>query len=474
MTKEKSFKINIILNIIKQICAIIFPMITFPYVSRVLGATAYGKVNFSASIVSYFSLIAGLGVYIYAVREGSKIIDDKNSFNKFVSEVFSINVYSTIVAYLGLFLLIITSHNIETYRLLILILSINILLNTLSTEWINVIYEDFLYFTVRYIICQTIAVVATFIFIKGPGDLVLYAFISNSGITIANIINLFYIRYNLKIKISLTLSINAKRHLKPIIILFANMISSTIYMNSDSTMLGIIIGDIAVGYYTVSTKIYSIVKQLLNAVATVAIPKFSNYTEISTNINTLNKQFNNLLGSILMFVLPAVTGLLCVGKEIILLISGEEYLPALSALNILSIALIFATVANIYISVIMLAIRKDKEILIATTISAVVNIILNFILIPKYSYNAAAFTTMLSEFIILITGISYTKNIVKAQFTFNYVIGLLGSIWVVVISLLLKRNFVNSMMYLFSTIGISILGYIVILMIFKKKIQIFN
>ena len=102
--KKKSVGINAVLNIIKQCCAIIFPLITFPYASRVLGVENYGKVNFGTSIISYFTLLAGLGITNYAIREGARIRDDKKNFSAFVNEVFTINVVTTLISYAALFL----------------------------------------------------------------------------------------------------------------------------------------------------------------------------------------------------------------------------------------------------------------------------------------------------------------------------------------------------------------------------------
>ena len=191
---KKSIKINAVLNIIKQCCAIIFPLITFPYVSRTLGVEAYGKVNFSSSIVSYISLLAGLGVSSYAIREGARIRDDKDKFQAFANEVFSINVLSTAFAYIALFIIILAWNRLNSYRALLVILSLNVILTTLGTDWVNTIYEDFLYLTVRYVICQSIAVITTVLFVKGPGDVILYAIFSNLGTMLANFLNLFYIR----------------------------------------------------------------------------------------------------------------------------------------------------------------------------------------------------------------------------------------------------------------------------------------
>lgn len=434
----KSLKINAALNIIRQVCAIVFPLITFPYVSRTLGVEAYGKVNFSTSILSYISLLAGLGVSSYAIREGARIRDDRERFERFADEVFSINVVSTLISYVVLAVLVLFWSKLDAYRALIGILSVNILLTTLGTDWINTIYEDFLYLTVRYVICQTIAVAATLLFVKGPEDVALYAVCSNMGMMLANASNLFYIRKKLGIRLKLTWKMNVRRHLRPIMLLFGNMISSMIYLYSDTTMLGVFIGDAAVGFYTVSSRIYSLIKQLINAVSGVLVPRLSHDLE-SKSGGESNGSVHTVLGILTVVVFPIALGMICMGREIIVLIAGEAYAAAYPALAILSIALIFATYACIYISVVMLAQRKDREILFASSVSALTNIVLNFILIPRYSYNAAAFTTLVSEFLMLAMGVYYTRRTISLKIGGYLLLAVAGCAEVVLICAAAKR-----------------------------------
>lgn len=466
----KSIKVNALLNIIKQICTIIFPLITFPYISRILGVELYGKVNFSMSVVSYFSLIAGLGIYSYAVRNGSRIRDEKELFAKFANEVFSINILSTIVAYVLLFCIIFFWPSLEAYKVLILILSLNIFMTTLGTDWINIVYEDFLYITVRYIVCQSCAVILTLLFVNSEEDIALYALLVNFGSLTANALNIFYIRKKLGIKLHFTLMVNLKEHFRPILILFGNTISSMVYLYADSTMLGIMVGDIAVGYYTVASRIYTIIKQLLNAIAVVATPHFSH--DVHNAKNDINIQFNDLIGALVLILLPAVAGIICVGKELIILLSGIEYIEAYAALVILSLSLICSTIACIYISVVMLALGKDKQILLSTTISAVVNILLNMVLIPKFSYNAAAFTTLVSEFLMMLLGVYFTKSYLRLMIKKQSIVALSGMGLVFIVCGALQNVCNSAIMYLMFSIAISVLGYgIIVLVAYREELM---
>lgn len=463
MSKKKSIKINAILNIIKQGCAILFPLITFPYVSRTLGAEAYGKVSFSASIISYIALIAGLGVNNYAIREGARIRDDKTQFQEFANEVFSINIVSTLFSYIILVFALLMWEKLESYKILIMVLSINIFLTTLGTDWVNTIYEDFLYLTIRYLVCQSVAVVTTLLFVKGPDDIALYAFFSNLGTILANILNFYYIRKKLSIKICFTLKMNVKKHFRPIMLLFGNMISSMIYLYSDTTMLGIMAGDIAVGYYTVASKIYSLIKQLINAVSNVLAPRFSHDIEHNKDFG---KNTESILNVLLVIVIPISVGMVCVGKEIITFIAGKEYIHAYFALATLSIALVFSTLACIFVSVIMLAQRKDKEIFCASTLSAVTNVGLNLVLIPKYSVNAAAVTTLVSEILMFLLGVYYTHKSIKLEMNKFWLLSICGGIEVFLVCSLVKRLLLNDLYTLAVCVSICSVVYGLTIFIF--------
>ncbi|HFI0095332.1 TPA: oligosaccharide flippase family protein, partial [Streptococcus suis] len=135
----KSLKINVLLNTLRSVLNIIFPLITFPYVSRILGADNLGIYNFSSSFVSYFILIAGLGINTYAIREGAKYRDNREEISNFSSEVFSINMLSTLIAYILLITILLLFKNLQDYTICIIIFSIQIFFSTIGTEWIYTI-----------------------------------------------------------------------------------------------------------------------------------------------------------------------------------------------------------------------------------------------------------------------------------------------------------------------------------------------
>ena len=264
---EGSLKKNALLNMIKTVSSILFPLITFPYVSRVLMPENVGKVNFASSFISYFSLIASLGITTYAIRECSANKKNKEELSKIASQIFSINMYTTLIAYILLILVLCFFKRFNSYKALIIIQSISILFTTLGCDWINTAMEDFTFITLRTIIFQIISLILMFVFVKGPNDFIKYTFIlvfSSSG---ANIVNIFYRKRYCNIRI--LVNTEWRKHLKPIILLFVMILAQTIFSNADITMLGLMKGDIEVGIYSIALKIEIIIAQIVSSLAWV-------------------------------------------------------------------------------------------------------------------------------------------------------------------------------------------------------------
>lgn len=407
---KKSLGLNAVMSGLKTLMNIIFPLITFPYSSNVLQVEALGKVNFANSVCGYFLLFAGLGISSYAVREGSKYVNDREQLSQFSSEVYSINMISTAATYIALALTMIFWTKLHAYTDLMLVMSLQIFFTTIGTEWIFTIFEEYTYIAIRGMVFQVISVVMLFAFVKSPADYCIYAGITVFAAVGANVLN--YFRARKYCTIHLTLNIDWKRHLKPILIIFASSLATTLYVSSDTTILGILCTDYNVGIYAVAGKIYGIVKNLLSAVLVVSIPRLSHYAGVGEH-EKFNKLFNDIFNALIVVVAPAVVGLFLLSREVILFISGESYLGAVRPLQILCIALFVCLFGWLYNSCALLPCRKEKELFYVTLVSGVLNVILNFILIPLYQESAAAFTTFLAELCSLVLCVHYARGLVQ-------------------------------------------------------------
>lgn len=409
---KKSLGVSAVLNTINTLLGMFFPLITFPYISRVFGANYVGKINFSNSVVSYFALIAALGITTYATREGAIVRENRQKFNDFANEVFTINIVSTFVAYAIMFASILTVPIFKPYLLVMGIQSISLLSTTIGINWLYTIYEDYIYIVTRNVIFQIISLCFLFLFVHEKEDYIIYCIISMISTCGSNVCNLFYSKKYIDLK--LTSLKNCLRHIKSILLIFTSTIASTIYVNSDNILLGVLSGDYYVGIYSISVKIYMILKSLINSVFGVTLPRVSMYLS-----NQKEKEALLIIQKVFiittMILLPIVVGVNLLCDEVILIIGGSEYYEAAMSLRLLMIALVFSIYASFYSTLILLP-QKREQIITWTSIgSAVLNIVLNFFFIKLWRQDGAAFTTVISEIVVCLVYYVSGNKLVKME-----------------------------------------------------------
>lgn len=468
--KQKSLSSNVILNMIKTFTTIGFPLITFPYVSRILQVENLGKVNFSISIISYFSLIATLGINSYAIREGAIVRNNTKERTKLFNEIFSLNIITTIIAYIMLIISIYLIGSLREFKELIYIYSITMFFNTIGVGWACSVFEDYLYITIRSIVIQIISLIMIFVLIRNGKDYYMYLWIMTVQIVGANILN--FIHISKKHKFKFTFKINLKKHIKSVLTLFATEIATTIYVSSDTTIIGLLVGNYYNGLYAVSSKIYRVMKQMLASILQVAIPRLSHYYN-NGEIIKFEETLNEISSTLIVVLMPIVTGMFFCSKPIIVMLSGKEYESAYISLRILSISLIFAIIAWFLSQCVLIPKKEEKLMLKVTTLSAFVNLILNLMLIPYGQHNAAAITTMISEGInaYIFIKASYSHLNLKQLISnlFQCGIACLGALGYMLVIDMLYNNYVTIVIH--SIVG-TISIYSIILWIFKNKVFI--
>lgn len=465
-----SIKKNTVYNFIKTASAIVFPLITFPYASRILHVENIGKINFASSVISYVKLVASLGIGTYAIRECSKVKNDKDALGKIASQLISINIFSTIVAYLILASLLIFWHALDGYRTLIIVQSVSILFTTLGADWLNTAMEDFKYITLRTFFFQIVSIVCMFFFVHKPEHYMIYAWIGVLSSSSANFVNVFYrTRY---CKTCFTLHIEWRRHLLPIFTLFALSISQIIYVNVDTTMLGLMKGDFEVGLYTRATKIYNIVNMSVASIAHVVLSELSFlYNQKVRDYTKINHLLKYVAQFIITLGFPCVVGLNILASEIIEIMAGKEYLRAVPALHILTISLLFSYVGGYVGGMILTPQGKDRINLRNCTVSAILNIILNAIFIPKYGLYAAAATTVVSEFVALCLAVPHIEKEVNLG-GFLKLAGspLLGCLLMVLCSVFLKKVISGLVLKTVAVLASSVFVYFMVLVLFRNEL----
>lgn len=452
-----SLKTNGILNVIRSLLKVIFPLITYKYVAVILGVENIGRYNFSLSVVSYFAFIAALGINAYSIRSGVFFRDNKEKMEEFASQIFSINMLATLIAYIIMGVLILFSQSIRNYVDLIMILSLQIAFATIGVEWLYSIYEDYLYITIRTFLTQIIALILLFVVVKKENDTVIYALITVISSVGTNVANFFYSRKFCKV--SFTLHLNLKTHILPILVIFAQNVSVLIYVNSDIILLGLMSGDYYTGVYTIATNIYKGIKTVLTALIVVSIPRLSYHWGRGENVefeNVLKKLFS----AIMTFVFPIIIGVIILSKEMILFLADPSYLDATISLRLLGIATLFCVLSYIYGQCILIPMHKEMILLKATIFSAVINIVLNFVAIPILQQNGAALTTIIAEaFVFTYIWIYIHKKIKICEEPSMLIKPLLGSAIVGFVCMLTKIYFSNYIIILMISVFLSGIVY---------------
>ena len=464
---NQNVKKNTVYSIIKSCAAVIFPLITFPYISRVLQANNVGKVNFSNSIISYFSLIASLGVTTYAIRECAKVKSNKEKLGQVASEIISINICTTAVSYVLLLISMLFAKPLQGYKYLIIIQSTNILFTTLGADWLNTAMEDFKYITIRTVAFQIVAIVLMFSMVRKPSDYMTYAVIMVIATSGGNIANIFYRKRYCKTQF--TFNMNVKKHMPPILKLFAMLLSQQIFCNSDTTMLGLMHGDYEVGLYGTAVKVYNVVNSLMASITWVVMPKLS-CAFAEEDYNSVNNTLEYALNFIITLGAPCVIAMNLLASDIILIVGGKGYLEATMALRILAVTLAISLIWGFFMNIILLPSGKDGVCLRACIAGAIFNVIVNAILIPRFSIEGAAIATACSQLIGLIFCIPYIDKRVKVNFKRIIKPPIFGSI-VLIIVLIKIRKIINVMWlrFIFSA-GLGSVVYMLVQLLLKNEL----
>lgn len=403
----KSIKANFVLNNIRTFFNLLVPIIIFPYVSRVLGPQSLGKVEFVNSIAAYFVLFTALGIPTYGVREIARTRDSLVERSKTVAELTCVLLFTVLAGYVVYFCVIFAVPALQGYRSLFLIVCPSIALSDFSYEWFYTGIEDQSYITKRYIFTKVIQIVCVFLLIKSRSDYFVYAAITVGLNSISTFFNVFRLRkYIVFVPFK---SLDIKKHLKPVLIIFASLVAVSVYMQIDLTMIGIFIDDRAVGLYTVANRIIRIIIMLLTSLGVVMIPRLENVLK-----NIGQEEFFKLLSKSFsytwLFIVPSFFGIIMTAQEVVLLFGGAEYEPSVLSIQLLSPILIFVPMASIVGLQILYPMRKEFYYTISVSIAAVINIIFNWIMIQKIGFNGAIIGTCIAEFSGLLLQIFFARK----------------------------------------------------------------
>lgn len=407
MAKIKSVKFNFIMNSILTASSMIFPLITFTYVSRILGPGGTGTVSFANSIVTYFSMFAQLGVPTYGIRACAIVRDDKVKLSRTVHEIMIINFATCVLSYCAFFLAIFCVERLRTEKTLFVLMGTLILFNTIGAEWLYKGLEQYSYITIRSLVFKIAAVVGMLALIREKDDYLIYGVLTIFAAAGSNVLNFLNLR-----KVILVRPLgpyNLKKHIRPISVFFAMSIATTIYTNLDNVMIGFMSGTVENGYYDAAVRIKNVLVSFVASLGTVLLPRMSYYIEVGDK-----EEFHRLTKKALNFVLvlsiPLCVYFMLFAKPSIYLLSGEMYRNAILPMRIILPTLVFIGLTNIIGLQMLVPLGREKEVLYSEVVGAVIDLVLNACLIPRMGAAGAAVGTVAAELAVFVVQVVFLRD----------------------------------------------------------------
>lgn len=411
--KIHSVKYNFLMNFILTASNFIFPLITFPYVSRILHSAGNGRVNFAASVANYFLMVASLGIPTYGVRACAKVRDDKDKLSKTAQEILIINLVATVLVSITYIICVFTIPRFSQDKALFFIEGINIALNMFGANWIYQALEKYDYITARSILFKVISVVLMFLLVHHEADYRIYAATTVLAAVGSNVMN--FARLHRYISFQITGSYNFRQHLKPIFILFAQSATISIYTNLDTVMLGFMKPYREVGLYNAAVKVKGILVSIVNSLGGVLLPRMSYYVQ-KQDREKFDALLVKALNAELFMAFPLTAFFVFEAKDCLVFLAGSEYLCAVSAMQIINLAVIPIGLTGVIGIQTLTPLNREKQVLISVIVGAVSDFILNIFMIPSRGAAGAALATMIAEYLVFVAQLILGRDVVSSAF----------------------------------------------------------
>lgn len=467
MLKIKSLKLNFIMNFIRVLLNSLFPLITFPYISRILLADGVGKVSFAQGVTNYFMLLSSLGIGVYGIRAVAKVRDDKDKLSQLVYEMLVILLIMSSIVLVGFLFFIFTNSKAESEIELFLLMGSTIIFTNIGVEWFYQGIEDYKYITTRSIIFKIISLILLFFTVKTEEHYLRYAAILIISITGSGILNFINLRKHISLK-NIQIKFNIKKHIRPILIAFSFILATSIYVNLDTVMLGYMVGDRSVGLYTASIRVTKIVVTLVTAFGGVLIPRISYYYENDLK-NELERVLNLSANINFLLGIPSMLGLFILAPDIIRVFAGNDFGDSVLTMRLLLPLIFFLGFSNLIGMQLLYPFGQERKVLISVLIGALVNLFLNVLLIPYYQHFGAAFSTMIAEGTVLLVQIILSKDLLKfIKVGANVFKILLSSLIMGGVVLIVQNLSLTSTINIIISMIVGVLVYILSLIVLKE------
>lgn len=461
-----SIKKNLVWNFILTISGYLFPLLTFPYVTRVLGAGNLGSANFALSIVDYAILFSTFGLGTIGYRFIPQCNDNVEKRNHVFSHLVSLHILMSALVLLLYIFSIFFIDQLRDHYVLYLIGICKIIANIFLVEWLFTGMQDFRYVTLRTIVIRCLYVGCIFLFIRDEHDYDNYFYVTIGQVVFNALINW---RYSRKF-VTFTFEIKGIReYIFPVFSMGINRILLSFYGTFNVIFLGFICSNAAVGYYTTATKLYAIFLSVLNAYNGVFVPRL-NYLLGKGDINTFKKMINSSLSIVTLVSIPVVIVGLCLADDIIRIIAGPGYERSVIPFQIVLVQVLMVGLAQIFENQILLSMKKFKDVLICTSVCTVLSVFIILLFVPTYAEVAAACAVAIPHLIECIILYKFAKRAMNFIFPYKTVlINFLICIPIAVLCLFSKHYYDSSATILCISIPFSFVYYLLVQLFFLKN-----
>ena len=395
----QSLKKNFIYNAILTMSGYIFPLMVYPYVSRVLGVANIGACNFVDSIVEYFTILSMMGMNTIGIREIAKCKNDQQKLDNVFSQLFSLNTLTTITAIIILIIATNIVPKFAPYKDLLYIGVGKLFFNYMLINWFFQGLENFKYIAARTIFVKILFVISVFLFVKTETDVKLYYFLVALTWAGNGIINFIYAKKY--VSFNFTLKIN-KAIIGSFFILGVYWFMNSMYTTLNVAFLGFATNDIEVGYYTTANKLLTVIMTMFTALTSVMVPRVS--VALKSNDNSEAKALiRKAINALMLFAIPLIFFVFPFSQELIYLMSGKGYEGATTPLQIMTPLFFLVGYDQIIVLQTLLPMGKDKDILRNSILAASVGIISNIFLTLNFGKNGSAIVLILAELSVLLS-----------------------------------------------------------------------
>lgn len=402
---------NYLYNVSYQLLAIILPLITVPYISKVLGAEGVGRYSLTFANTQYFIIFGMIGLSLYGNRQIAYVRDNKEKLKETFFSIYTLQLITTGSSLL-IFFIYTYFFNSGEYRTLYLIQSINIIAAMVDVSWLFMGLEEFKKTVIRNTLVKLISLASIFIFVKGKNDLIIYAAILSISTLLGNLSLWLYLPE--KVGKEYIKPVDIKKHFKASIALFIPQISIQVYILLDKTLLGMMTNTVDVGYYENAQKLYKVAITIATSIGTVMMPRIANIVA-QGNMKKVKNYIRKSFFFATAISVPLMFGLMAISNELCPWFFTTEFQGIEELVKVYSVVILLVSCSNVLGTQLLVPMNKTREFTISVTCGAVVNLVLNLIFLKQYGSLGACYTTVAAE--LTVTGVQlwYVRKIMPLK-----------------------------------------------------------